>query len=79
MPLYEVLEDSYINDRIVKAGSIIDYTPPPAAKKVPAGASDEEKAKPEYQATVVGKNLKLARQGATEREIPAEVVTRPGD
>jgi hypothetical protein len=79
MALYEVLEDSYINERLVKAGSVIDYTPPKAVKKPPANASEEEKAKPEYQDTVIGKNLRLAKSNAEPREIAAEVVTRPGD
>jgi hypothetical protein len=76
MALYEVLEDSYINDKFVLAGSIIEYTPPKAARKPPANASDDEKAKPEYQDTVIGRNLKPAAKNAEQNEIAAETVSR---
>ena len=79
MPLYEVLEDSYINERLVKAGSVVDYTPPKATKKPAPNATAEEKAKPEYQDTIIGTNLRPAKGNAEMREVPAEVVTRPGD
>jgi hypothetical protein len=76
MPLYEVLETSYIGERLVQAGSIIEYTPPPAPRKPPPGASEEEKSKPHYQPTTIGPNLRLAPKDSEPRDIPAEVVTR---
>jgi hypothetical protein len=78
MPLYEVLERSYINDRLVEPGSIVEFTPAPP-RAIPPNASAEEKAKPQYQPTTIGSNLKLAKKDAEPREVSAEVVTRPGD
>ena len=61
MPFYTVLERSYINDRLVEPGTVIEYT-------APMGKDEDGKPSP----TKIGPNLHPAKAGAVPTMTQAE-------